>query len=82
MYLCIVRYLDYGEKNWKSVVRNHLDTMTLYSKEVKHNFHATLDWLQEHACSRSYGLGWYNWQKCTLYWLRDMMMMNNFVYDE
>ncbi|KAK2170434.1 hypothetical protein LSH36_3g30089 [Paralvinella palmiformis] len=55
--LCDQWYLDYGEKNWKSVVRNHLDTMTLYSKEVKHNFHATLDWLQEHACSRSYGLG-------------------------
>ena len=28
-----------------------------YSEEVRHNFQGTLDWLQEHACSRSYGLG-------------------------
>ena len=28
-----------------------------YSDEVRNNFHVTLDWLHEHACSRSYGLG-------------------------
>lgn len=32
-------------------------TCTSYSEEVRHNFQGTLDWLQEHACSRSYGLG-------------------------
>lgn len=31
--------------------------MNSYSDEVRHNFEGTLDWLQEHACSRSYGLG-------------------------
>ncbi len=31
--------------------------MELYHEEVKRNFEATLDWLHEHACSRSYGLG-------------------------
>lgn len=28
-----------------------------YLEEVRHNFQGTLDWLHEHACSRSYGLG-------------------------
>ena len=28
-----------------------------YSEEVRHNFDATLEWLHEHACSRTYGLG-------------------------
>lgn len=31
--------------------------MELYHDEVRRNFEATLDWLQEHACSRTYGLG-------------------------
>ena len=53
------RYLDYGEKEWKAIVREHLKSMELYCDEVHHNFNATLDWIQEHACSRSYGLGMY-----------------------
>ena len=28
-----------------------------YSPDVRHLFELTLDWLHEHACSRSYGLG-------------------------
>ena len=28
-----------------------------YAEESRRNFEATLDWLHEHACSRSYGLG-------------------------
>lgn len=28
-----------------------------FSEEVRHNIESTLDWLHEHACSRSYGLG-------------------------
>ena len=28
-----------------------------YAEETRRNFEATLDWIQEHACSRSYGLG-------------------------
>jgi len=31
--------------------------METYSDDVRKNFEATLDWLHEHACSRSYGLG-------------------------
>ena len=32
-------------------------TISRYSPEVTHLFESTLDWLHEHACSRSYGLG-------------------------
>lgn len=28
-----------------------------FSDEVRKNFEASFDWLQEHACSRTYGLG-------------------------
>lgn len=28
-----------------------------FCDETRKNFEATLDWLQEHACSRTYGLG-------------------------
>lgn len=31
-----------------------------YAEETRRNFEATLDWIQEHACSRSYGLGEYS----------------------
>jgi leucyl-tRNA synthetase len=34
-----------------------LENVKTFSEEVRRNFVATLDWLQEHACSRSYGLG-------------------------
>ena len=36
---------------------NHLPNVELYHEEVRRNFEATLDWLHEHACSRTYGLG-------------------------
>ncbi|XP_065321426.1 leucine--tRNA ligase, cytoplasmic-like isoform X2 [Gordionus sp. m RMFG-2023] len=57
--LCDQWYLDYGEEKWKSQVRNYVENglSTLNSLEIKKNFLATLDWLQEHACSRLYGLG-------------------------
>jgi len=37
-----------------------LGTLHRYSEEVRNNFHMTVDWLHEHACSRSYGLGKHN----------------------
>ena len=55
--MLVPRYLDYGEEGWKNQVLAHLQHMELYTDEVKRNFEATLDWLHEHACSRSFGLG-------------------------
>ena len=31
--------------------------MSTFHDETRRNFEATLDWLHEHACSRSFGLG-------------------------
>eukprot|EP00118_Oscarella_pearsei_P016818 m.163639 g.163639 ORF g.163639 m.163639 type:complete len:1177 (+) comp38854_c0_seq2:70-3600(+) len=55
--LCDQWFLDYGNKAWKATVGEALKNVQTYSDEVRHNFIATLDWLEEHACSRSYGLG-------------------------
>jgi len=53
--------LNYGEQQWKGLVVDHLKEVELYSDEVRKNFEASLDWLHEHACSRSYGLGQYQY---------------------
>jgi len=55
--LCDQWYLDYGETEWMKKTKAHLDNFETYGNECKHNFVGTLDWLKEHACSRSYGLG-------------------------
>lgn len=57
--LCDQWYLDYGEAKWRAQATSALDKMNTYHDEVKRNFLATLDWLREHACSRTYGLGNY-----------------------
>ncbi|PVD35216.1 hypothetical protein C0Q70_06497 [Pomacea canaliculata] len=55
--LCDQWFLDYGEEEWKTQARECLAELNTFSDDVRHNFLATLDWLHEHACSRSYGLG-------------------------
>lgn len=59
--LCDQWYLDYGEENWKQAAFRSLDKMNTYHEEVKKNFLSCLNWLHEYACSRTYGLGWFNW---------------------
>lgn len=55
--ISVVRFLDYGEPTWRAQAEEALASMNTYSDEVRHNFLSTLDWLHEHACSRTYGLG-------------------------
>lgn len=55
--LCDQWYLDYGDKEWKQQAVNVLESMETFCDETRKNFEATLGWLQEHACSRTYGLG-------------------------
>lgn len=55
--LCDQWYLNYGEDEWKATAKAALEKIETFSDDVKKNFAATLDWLHEHACSRSYGLG-------------------------
>ena len=55
---CDQWYLDYGEETWKQKVRDEcLPNVNTFSQEVNNNFVQTLNWLQEHACCRTYGLG-------------------------
>ncbi|KAJ6668000.1 hypothetical protein lerEdw1_016321 [Lerista edwardsae] len=55
--LCDQWYLDYGEENWKQQAHECLKNLETFCEETRRNFEATLSWLQEHACSRTYGLG-------------------------
>ena len=55
--LCDQWYLKYGEPQWKENTERCLKNLNCYHEEVKKNFISTLNWLKEHACSRTYGLG-------------------------
>ncbi|KAG7204947.1 hypothetical protein KM043_005335 [Ampulex compressa] len=55
--LCDQWYLDYGEESWKKDALKALENLDTFHDEVRKNFHASLDWLHAHACSRTYGLG-------------------------
>lgn len=51
-------YLKYGEAEWQSLVRNHInDTLQTFYELAKSKFQFSIEWLHEWACSRSYGLG-------------------------
>ncbi|XP_051534257.1 leucine--tRNA ligase, cytoplasmic-like [Myxocyprinus asiaticus] len=55
--LCDQWYLDYGNEEWKKQAMGVLEDLETFCDETRKNFEATLNWLQEHACSRTYGLG-------------------------
>ena len=55
--VCDQWYLDYGEPEWRAKAEECLKNMECYSDDVRNNFERTLNWLKEHACSRTYGLG-------------------------
>ncbi|XP_017276725.1 leucine--tRNA ligase, cytoplasmic [Kryptolebias marmoratus] len=55
--LCDQWYLDYGDSEWKQQANEVLKSLETFCEETRRNFEATLAWLQEHACSRTYGLG-------------------------
>ena len=40
---------------WDNIISTH--NIRRYGIETRRSFEYTLDWLHEHACSRSYGLG-------------------------
>ncbi|CAF0849547.1 unnamed protein product [Adineta steineri] len=48
---------DYGNKEWKDDARRVLQQLNVFSDDTRQNFEGVFDWLHEHACSRSYGLG-------------------------
>ena len=50
-------YMTYGEQEWKEATLGCLGKMELFDESAKHTFEHTLDWLNQWACSRSFGLG-------------------------
>ncbi|XP_038685743.1 leucine--tRNA ligase, cytoplasmic [Tripterygium wilfordii] len=50
-------YIIYGESEWKKLAEECFSSMNLYSDETRHGFEHTLSWLNQWACSRSFGLG-------------------------
>ncbi len=50
-------YVTYGEQEWREATRAVLATMELYDESCRHGFEHTLGWLNQWACSRSFGLG-------------------------
>ncbi|KAI4380440.1 hypothetical protein MLD38_006631 [Melastoma candidum] len=50
-------YITYGEAEWKKLSEECLSSMNLFSDESRHGFEHTLSWLNQWACSRSFGLG-------------------------
>eukprot|EP00698_Gefionella_okellyi_P005563 TRINITY_DN15067_c0_g1_i1.p1 TRINITY_DN15067_c0_g1~~TRINITY_DN15067_c0_g1_i1.p1 ORF type:complete len:1078 (+),score=262.34 TRINITY_DN15067_c0_g1_i1:34-3234(+) len=49
--------LKYGEPEWRELTKKCLSKVETYNVDVKHQFEATLDWLEEWACCREFGLG-------------------------
>jgi len=50
-------FLDYGEKEWREQVEQHMKTMQFFSEDAAKKFEIALGWLNQWACSRTYGLG-------------------------
>ncbi|CAG8548822.1 11572_t:CDS:10 [Diversispora eburnea] len=55
--LCDQWYLDYGEEEWKKQAEKCLKKLNTFGIESRNQFEKTLDWLNQWACARSYGLG-------------------------
>ena len=55
--LCDQWFIAYGEPVWRAKVQKCLENLEVFSPEARNQFDATLDWMQQWACSRSFGLG-------------------------
>ncbi|KAN0012546.1 hypothetical protein ACTFIU_007853 [Dictyostelium citrinum] len=52
-------YINYGDDDieWKNQTIKQLESMEFYSAETKKKFELALGWMNQWACSRSFGLG-------------------------
>lgn len=55
-------YLDYGEENWKRTALDWVANtdgkgLATWTSETKNSFEGVLNWLNQWACARTYGLG-------------------------
>ena len=60
---CIVKvvsdqwFLHYSDEEWKKAAHECLNSMRLYPEKSRQQFNYVIDWLQNWACVREYGLG-------------------------
>jgi leucyl-tRNA synthetase len=60
---CVVKvvsnqwFMAYGNSEWKKRAHEALDRLTLYPEGVRKQFDYVLDWLNDWACTREFGLG-------------------------
>lgn len=55
-------YLDYGEESWRNQALTHLanadgNGLNTFGNDTRNAFEGVLNWLNQWACARSYGLG-------------------------
>lgn len=50
-------YISYGEEQWREKTKEAVDQLEVFPPEAKNLFYRTLEWLNQWACSRTYGLG-------------------------
>ncbi len=50
-------FIKYGDKEWKKIAHKCLDQMNLYPENVRTQFNYVIDWLNDWACTREFGLG-------------------------
>lgn len=51
-------YINYGEETWKKQALDYLHNgLNTYGDETRHAFEGVLNWLNQWACARSFGLG-------------------------
>ncbi len=50
-------FIAYGDRKWKKDAHLALDNLKLYPESVRKQFDYVLDWLNDWACTREFGLG-------------------------
>ncbi|OAA46365.1 leucyl-tRNA synthetase [Metarhizium rileyi] len=55
-------YLDYGEEKWRETALKWVENadgkgLNTWAPETRHSFEGVLNWLNQWACARTYGLG-------------------------
>ncbi len=60
---CIVKivsdqwFIKYGDEKWKKLTKEALKNVKLYPENVREQFNYVINWLNDWACTREYGLG-------------------------
>ena len=50
-------FIKYGDQQWKERAHNAVEKMVFYPDVVRKQFHYVVDWLNDWACTREFGLG-------------------------